>query len=151
MPKSLGDALREKGQEYGATTGRPRRIGWLDLVQLKRAIQMGGIRRLVMTKLDTLADLDPIKVCVAYKVGNKILKDYPISASLMEKAKPVYQELPGFSGDLSTAREHGALPEKARSYVEWVENHLKTPISLVSVGREREATIVRDRSFAWAN
>lgn len=151
MPKPLADSLREKGQEYGATTGRPRRMGWLDLVQLKRAVQMGGIRRLVMTKLDTLSGLDPIRVCVAYSLGHRTLRDFPVSASAFDRVKPVYRELPGFSGDLGSARRAADLPLKARRYVEWVEKQLGAPISLVSVGREREATIVRDPSFAWVN
>jgi adenylosuccinate synthase len=151
MPKALGDALREKGQEYGATTGRPRRIGWLDLVQLKRAVQISGIRRLAMTKLDTLSDLHPIKVCVAYKINGKTVVDFPISARLVQKAKPVYKTLPGFAGDLSSARKMGDLPPKARAYVEWVEKFLKTPVTIVSVGREREATILRDRKFGWVS
>ena len=151
MPKDLGDALREKGQEYGATTGRPRRMGWLDLVQLKRAVQISGIRRLAMTKLDTLADLDPIKVCVAYKVDGKLVKDFPVSASLVQRAAPVYKTLPGFAGDLSSARRMGDLPPKARAYVEWVEKFLRTPVTIVSVGREREATILRDHRFGWVS
>ncbi len=151
MPKDLAHHLREKGQEYGATTGRPRRIGWLDLVQLKRAVQTSGINRLAMTKLDTLADVDPIKVCVAYRVGGKIVKDFPVSVTALNRAKPVYQTLPGFSGDLSKARTLKDLPAKALRYVAFVEKFVGTPISLVSVGREREATIVRDPKFVWVN
>jgi len=149
MPQKLGDALREKGQEYGATTGRPRRIGWLDLVQLKRGVEMGGINRLAMTKLDTLSDVDPIKVCVAYKYKGKILKEYPLSFSVFEKVTPVYKEFPGFSGDLGAMRKMSQLPLRARQYVDWVEKYLKTPISVVSVGRKREATIVREASSPW--
>lgn len=151
MDKDLAHHLREKGQEYGATTGRPRRIGWLDLVQLKRAVQTSGINRLVMTKLDTLADVNPLKVCVAYKVGSKTVTDFPVSVAALNKAKPVYKVLPGFPGDISGARKLSDLPAKALRYVEFVEKFVGTPISLVSVGREREATIVRDPKFVWVN
>jgi adenylosuccinate synthase len=151
MDKALGDHLREKGQEYGATTGRPRRIGWLDLVQLKRAVQTSGIRRLAMTKLDTLADVNPIKVCVAYDVDGKNVTDFPVSVAQLNRAKPVYKELPGFSGDLPGARTVKQLPKGTMRYIEFVEKYLETPISIVSVGREREATILRDPKFAWIN
>lgn len=151
MPTSVGDELREKGQEYGATTGRPRRIGWLDLVQLKRGIRMGGIKHLAMTKLDTLSDVDSLKVCVGYQYKGKTLKEYPLSFAVFETVEPVYREFPGFSGDLGVMRKWTQIPLNARKYVEWVEKYLETPISLVSVGREREATIVRDAASRWLN
>jgi adenylosuccinate synthase len=96
-----------------------------------------------------LSDVDPIKVCVAYKYKGKILKEYPLSFSLFEKVTPVYKEFPGFSGDLGDKRKMSQLPLRARQYVDWVERYLDTPISIVSVGRKREATIVRESSSPW--
>ncbi len=145
----IGRYLREKGKEYGATTGRPRRIGWLDLVQLKRAILVSGIRSLVMTKLDTLANVHPVKVCVAYRLGRKRLAAFPMGRREQLECEPVYETLPGFSGDFTGIRRFDALPKAARDYVAWVEKRLETPIDIVSVGQRREETIVRRPNSAW--
>ncbi|MBI3550286.1 MAG: adenylosuccinate synthase [Elusimicrobia bacterium] len=147
---TVGNYLREKGIEYGTTTGRPRRIGWLDLVQLRRVIEINGITRLAMTKLDTLSGVHPIKVCVTYKTGGKKVSEFPTGRQALFECEPVYETLPGFSGDLSKARTFSGLPKFARDYVEWVEKELKVSIDIVSVGRSQENTIIRDKSFAWA-
>jgi len=136
--------IRETGKEYGTTTGRPRRIGWLDLVQLRWAIRSSGITHLSMTKLDTLANIHPIKVCVAYRLGRKQLEEFPYSRRQLFEVEPVYETFPGFSGDLSKARRFGDLPSGARDYVLWVEKQLGVPVSIVSVGQSREQTILRD-------
>ncbi|MBI4346813.1 MAG: adenylosuccinate synthase [Elusimicrobia bacterium] len=145
----IGHYLREKGREYGATTGRPRRIGWLDLVQLRRAIQVSGIGSLAMTKLDTLSSVHPIKVCVAYRVGRRRVDTFPYGRREQLDAEPVYETLPGWSGDLSGARRFADLPRAARDYVAWVERRLDVPVSVVSVGQSRAETIARDKAFAW--
>ncbi|MDD5657485.1 MAG: adenylosuccinate synthetase, partial [Elusimicrobia bacterium] len=138
----LAERLREAGREYGATTGRPRRIGWLDLVQLRSALRTSGIGALALTKLDTLSGMGPIRVCVAYRRGGRLLRDFPASRRDQELAVPVYRELPGFTGDLSGARRLAQLPAAARSYVRWIESQLSCPVALVSVGRSREQSIV---------
>lgn len=145
MEKFLAGFLREKGREYGATTGRPRRIGWLDLVQLKRAVQVSGIDSLALTKMDTLSGIHPIKVCTAYRHGGKTLKDFPVSRRLQAEVEPVYEILPGFEGDLSGVRRYRDLPPGARAYISFIERRLGIGVSIVSVGQGREATIVRSR------
>jgi len=135
--------IREKGAEYGTTTGRPRRIGWLDLVQLKWAAQASGISQFAVTKLDTLANVHPLRVCTAYKLGRRRLDAYPHSRSQIFDAEPVYESLPGFSGDLSRVRRFEDLPKAARDYVLFIEQRLGVPVRIVSVGQSREQTIFR--------
>jgi adenylosuccinate synthase len=142
--------IREKGGEYGTTTGRPRRIGWLDLPQLRSAIRFSGIDSLVMTKLDTLANVHPIKVCVAYKYKGKKLDSFPVSRRAQLEVEPVYESFAGFSGDLSGVRKFSDLPSSARHYVEQIEKRAGVPVSIVSVGQSREQTIVRDPRSVWS-
>jgi len=141
--------IRKVGGEYGTTTGRPRRIGWLDLVQLKWAIRAHGISQLAITKLDTLSDIHPLKVCTAYKLGRRRLTEWPYSRSELFKVEPVYKSFEGFSGDLSKARKFSDLPKAARDYVQWVERQLDVPVTIVSVGRSREQTIFRGAKEVW--
>ena len=145
----LARYIREVGKEYGTTTGRARRIGWLDIPQLKAAIRMNGMTALTMTKLDTLTGVHPIKVCVAYKLGKKRIVDFPISRREQLDAEPIYESFPGFSGDLTGARKFADLPRGAREYVLAMEKKLGIPISIVSVGQSREQTIVRDAKALW--
>ena len=141
--------VREVGKEYGTTTGRARRIGWLDIPQLKAAIRMNGMTALTMTKLDTLTGVHPIKVCVGYKLGKKRVTDFPVSRREQLEVEAVYESFPGFSGDLSKAKKFSDLPRGAREYVLAVEKKLGVPISIVSVGQSREQTIVRDAKRLW--
>ncbi len=142
---TVADYIRSEGKEYGTTTGRPRRIGWLDLVQLKHALQVAGITQIAMTKLDTLTRVHPLKVCVAYKLGKKKMTTYPASRTQVYDVEPVYESFPGFSGDLSKCRKYSDLPKGARDYVEWIESKIGVPITIVSVGQDRDQTIVRDK------
>jgi adenylosuccinate synthase len=142
--------IRETGKEYGTTTGRPRRIGWLDVPQLKAAIRMNGLTSFTMTKLDTLASVHPIKVCVAYKLDGKRVAEFPVSRRGQMEAEPVYESFPGFSGDLKGVRKFDKLPLGARRYVLAVQRLLGVPISIVSVGQDREQTIVRDARRIWS-
>jgi adenylosuccinate synthase len=146
---ALARYIREVGREYGTTTGRPRRIGWLDVPQLKAAVRMNGLTSLTMTKLDTLSGVHPIKVCVAYKLGGRRVTEFPASRGEQWDAEPVYESFPGFSGDLSRARRFDRLPLGAKRYVLAVEQLIGVPIAIVSVGQSREQTIVRDRSRLW--
>ncbi|MBI5624537.1 MAG: adenylosuccinate synthase [Elusimicrobia bacterium] len=141
--------LRQVGKEYGATTGRPRRIGWLDLVQLRAALRVNGVSALAMMKLDTLANVHPIKVATAYKVGGKRVAEFPISRAGQLDAEPVYETFPGFSGDLTGVRTFAGLPKAAQDYVLAMEELLKTPIPIVSVGQDREQTISRGKGIIW--
>ncbi|HXT01854.1 MAG TPA: adenylosuccinate synthase [Elusimicrobiota bacterium] len=142
--------IREVGHEYGTTTGRPRRIGWLDVPQLKAAIRMNGLTSFTMTKLDTLSGVHPIKVCTAYKLGGRKILEFPISRRAQLEVEPVYEEFPGFSGDLKGIRKFDALPRGAREYVLAVQKLLAVPISIVSIGQDRDQTIVRDARRLWS-
>jgi adenylosuccinate synthase len=146
MFSNTAQYIRERGREYGTTTGRPRRIGWLDLVQLKWAVQASGIGSLAMTKLDTLATVHPLRVCTAYRLGKKRLDSYPHSRSEVFDVEPVYESLPGFSGDLGRCRRFPDLPKGARDFVLYVEGKLGVPVSIVSVGQSSEQTIFRGAS-----
>lgn len=142
-----GANIRKVGREYGTTTGRPRRIGWLDLVQLRWAIRANGMDHLVLTKLDTLSGVGPLRVCVGYRSGKHkaLLREFPHSREAVYDLEPIYKTFPGFTGDLTRARSFGALPKNARAYVQWIEKELKVPISMVSVGPSREQTILRGK------
>ncbi|MDE2141253.1 MAG: adenylosuccinate synthase [Elusimicrobia bacterium] len=146
----LAHFIREVGKEYGTTTGRPRRIGWLDVPQLKAAIRMNGLSSLTMTKLDTLSGVHPIKVCVAYKLDGKRVTEFPVSRRGQMEVEPVYESFAGFSGDLKGVRKFENLPLGARRYVLAVEKLLGVPVSIVSVGQSREQTIVRDARRLWS-
>ena len=146
----VGHYIREVGKEYGTTTGRARRIGWLDVPQLKAAIRMNGMTALTMTKLDTLTGVHPIKVCVGYKLGKKRISDFPVSRRAQLDVEPIYESYPGFSGDLSKAKKFSDLPRGAREYVLAVERLLGVPFAIVSVGQSREQTIVRDARKLWS-
>jgi adenylosuccinate synthase len=145
----LAHFIREVGKEYGTTTGRPRRIGWLDVPQLKAAIRMNGLTTFTMTKLDTLSGVHPIKVCVGYKLDGKRVADFPVSRRGQLDVEPVYESFPGFSGDLKGVRKFDKLPRGAREYVLAVQRLLGVPVSIVSVGQDREQTIVRDARRFW--
>jgi adenylosuccinate synthase len=146
---TVANYIRQEGGEYGTTTGRPRRIGWLDLVQLKWAIRANGMTHIGLTKLDTLTGIHPLKVCVGYKLGKKRLDEYPYSRLDSYDVEPIYEKFPGFSGDISKIRRFKDLPKGARDYVLWIEKQVGIPISLVSVGPSREQTIIRDKRSAW--
>ena len=139
----VADYIREVGHEYGTTTGRPRRIGWLDLPQLRAAIRVNGMTSLAMMKLDTLANIHPLKVCVAYKYKGRRTTEFPISRQAQLDVEPVYESFPGFSGELSFVERFSQLPAGARDYVQQIEKWLKLPITVVSVGQSRDQTILR--------
>jgi len=137
----LGYLIRKNGHEFGATTGRPRRCGWLDLVALKYAIRINGITNLALMKLDVLSGLEKIEVCTAYKLDGQEIKDMPISTSELARVEPVYRTLPGWSEDISQIRSIQELPQAARDYIHFVGTELATPIDVVSVGPGREQTL----------
>lgn len=137
-----GRHLREVGQEYGATTGRPRRCGWLDAPALRYAAKLNGFTELAVTKLDTLDALPTIKVCLNYKLDGQIIDYMPLTADLY-RVEPVYEEMPGWMCSTSSARSFAALPMAAQDYVRRIETYLNAPAKLISVGPEREATFSR--------
>ena len=143
-PHGMGDQLRASGHEFGATTGRPRRCGWLDLVALKYTAAINGFTEIAVTKLDVLAGLDEIKVCTAYRIGGKTTDRFPGDVARLDQVEPIYETLPGF-GDLTGATSMDRLEDSARSYLTFVEDQLEVPISVVSTGPRREETIMISR------
>ncbi len=141
LTDDLGDRLRADGNEYGATTGRPRRCGWLDAVALRYAARINGFTDLAVTKLDVLAGLPELKVCTRYRIGPKETDRFPSDLATLERAEPVYETLPGFSGDLSAASSYEELPPNARDYLAFMSDLIGAPISMVSTGPKREQTI----------
>ena len=142
-----GDYLQEKGQEYGATTGRPRRCGWLDLIVVRYSARINGLTHLAITKLDILANLDPVKLCVAYEYKGKRLENIPAELSTLEKCNPLYEEMDGWHEDISGARTFEDLPRNAQAYVQKIEKWVGIPVSIISVGSERDETIVCKNPF----
>lgn len=138
----VGDRLRAVGAEYGAATGRPRRIGYLDLVATKYGAEIQGATELALTKLDVLSGEKKIKVCVGYEIDGKVETTFPLTP-LLYKAKPVYVELDGWEEDISAVRDYPRLPAKTQRYIEYIEKWLEIPIKYVSVGAKREELIVR--------
>lgn len=136
-----GEFLREKGFEYGATTGRPRRCGWLDLLVVKHAAIINGLTDIVITKIDILSGLKEIPVCVAYEIDGKRYDYIPATVEKVARAKPIYEMMPGWDEDISKIREFDQLPENCRNYVKRIEEITKTRVSMVSVGPERENNI----------
>ena len=143
-----GDRLRNAGGEFGATTGRPRRCGWLDLPALRMGARLSGMTHLALTKLDVLAELPEVSVCVAYKVDGKELDEPPIDPDDIARAEPVYTSFPGWGRLPSNAREVTDLPTPARAYVETIERMAGVPFCLVSVGPDRNETIRLHDPFA---
>jgi adenylosuccinate synthase len=135
-----GDLLREKGHEFGATTGRPRRCGWLDLPALKYAIMINGVTRLLMTKSDVLSGFETIKVCVSYSADGKECTEIPFDNAPVE---PVYREMPGWKEDISGIRNYNDLPGNLKKYIIFIEDQTGLPVTMVSVGPDREETIFR--------
>ncbi|GHU61724.1 adenylosuccinate synthetase [Spirochaetia bacterium] len=135
--------VRETGREYGVTTGRPRRCGYLDLVALRYACLTNSIDSLVMTHLDVYDTLDEIKACIAYRIGDKMVENFPASVDALNKAEPVLRTFPGWKKSLSTALTYEEFPIPAMEYIEFIERFCETPIDIVSVGYDRKETIIR--------
>jgi adenylosuccinate synthase len=148
LDDAMGEELRRRGDEFGASTGRPRRCGWIDLVALKRAVQINAISGLAITKLDVLDGLPSIKVCVAYEYRGKRRELAPLDADGWAECKPVYLEFPGWEQPTSGVREWAKLPAAARAYLRAVEELSGCPLAIVATGADRDDTIVLDDPFA---
>jgi adenylosuccinate synthase len=137
-----GEFLRKIGGEFGATTGRPRRCGWFDAVLVRKAVQLNGLTRLALTKLDVLNDLDEIKVCTHYEIDGKRTDQYPSSLAQLEKAVPIYETLPGWKCDISGCKKYSDLPPKALAYIEKIKSLCySVPVLIVSTGPDRKETL----------
>jgi adenylosuccinate synthase len=139
-----GSTMQEVGREFGTTTGRRRRCGWFDLVILGYAVRMNTLTGLAVTKLDVLSEFATLQVCVAYRSGGAVLEEFPQISGEFASCEPVYEELPGWSGDISGARRLEDLPVEARDYLDFISKRAGVPIKLISVGPERHQTIVLD-------
>ncbi len=144
----LGARLREKGQEYGATTGRPRRCGWLDCVLLRRAARINGATHLVVTKPDVLGGVEPVRICTAYEIDGKRTREFPADTALLNRAIPIYEDVPGWKEDISKSTKWDELPANARAYLTRLEELVGVPVATVSVGPGREQTIERMDPFS---
>lgn len=138
-----GDRIRDLGHEYGTTTGRPRRCGWLDLVTLKYAKRINGLTALSVNHLDTIGKFDKIKVCVAYDVDGNITEDFSTNLEVLASAKPVYKEFDGNFGNLDSCESFEDLPENAKAYIRFIEEYIGTPVKFIGTGADREAMLVR--------
>lgn len=148
---NLGEQLRSKGAEYGATTGRPRRCGWLDLAVVQHAIRMNSITHLLITKLDVLSGLKTIKVCTGYTCDCITIAGFPSDLAVLGKCTPVYEELEGWENDLTDVTRYEQLPEAAKRYISYIEQKTTIPISMVSVGYRRDQIITLIDPFSVGN
>ncbi len=151
LTDETGDRLREVGAEFGATTGRPRRCGWLDIPALRLAVRLSGIEHLALTKLDVLAGLDVIKICVGYRLKGKVLDELPVDPEDIEQIVPIYEELPGWPAETvppgAPARSCADLPAPAQRYLERIRELVGLPYALVSIGPGREETLLEHDVF----
>jgi len=147
MPPDLEEQVRERGQEYGATTGRPRRCGWFDTVLIRHTVRINGLHSLVITKLDVLDNLDRVKLCIAYRCDGKEIYNFPADAEMLERCEPIYEEMPGWKTRTSEARSFAELPSAAQNYLNRIAELCGVPISIISVGKDRNDAIVLDPSL----
>ena len=143
----IGDAIQVKGAEFGATTGRKRRCGWLDSVLLRNSARLNGLTGLAITKLDVLDELESLKICTAYEYNGEIIHDFPASIKVLKGCKPVFETLPGWPEDISDVRKIEDLPQNAKNYLSRIEELTETPIQIISVGPGRDQTIIVNNPF----
>lgn len=143
----IGQYLGDKGHEFGATTGRERRCGWLDIVSLNRSNQINSVTGMCITKLDVLDGLETLKICIAYDIDGEQLRIPPIGADLYEKCVPVYEEMPGWSESTVGAQSYDDLPANAKAYLKRIEELTNTPVDIISTGPDREETIILKHPF----
>ena len=144
---NISDHLQEKGHEFGTVTGRDRRCGWIDLVQLKQMIKICGINSITLTKLDVLSELDTIKICHKYQIGNQEYDYLPASQKLQKEITPILKEVPGWQSDIAGIKSFDHLPQEAKDYVKLLEEELETSIDIVSTGPARDETIIKKDYF----
>ncbi len=147
LTDSLGENLREKGGEYGATTGRPRRCGWLDMVIVNHSVRLNGLTGIALTKMDVLTGISPLKIATGYELDGKKLNHVPSDINDFGRVKPRYRQVKGWDEPLSDCRSFEDLPKNARDYVEMIEHLSGVPVTLVSIGPGREQSILRKTPF----
>jgi adenylosuccinate synthase len=140
---SLKDEIRAKGNEFGATTGRPRRCGWFDSVLVRYSVIINGVNELAIMKLDVLDELEKIKICVAYRYKGKIYRDFPMDFEILNGATPIYEELDGWKTVIRGVRSYKQLPKNARVYIDRLEAILGVGVKYISTGTKRDEIIIR--------
>ena len=146
---SVGEQIRHQGQEYGTTTGRPRRCGWLDLVSLKHSAAINSLSGLIITRIDVLAGIGTLKVCTGYLVNGKPSSVMPVNRGDWDKIEPIYEEIAGWTEDLRSARKWEDLPATVRAYIRAIETCTETPAAILSVGPDRDETIILRPDLIW--
>ncbi|HKI85314.1 MAG TPA: adenylosuccinate synthase [Thermoanaerobaculia bacterium] len=144
LEDEMGEELRKRGNEYGTTTGRPRRCGWLDMVAARHAQLVNGVDVIALTKLDILDHLEEVPVCVGYRYKGEVLRDFPSELGILESAEPVFEIRPGWKSDTTGVVDFIDLPQQAKDYISFIEDGLDAPVGIVSSGPRREETIVRE-------
>lgn len=147
MQGELEEYTRQKGGEFGATTGRPRRCGWFDAVLVNYAVRINGMDSMVITKIDVLSDFDKIKICTSYKYNKEIIKEFPVDLETLQKCIPVYEEMEGWKGNISQITKYEDFPQQLKAYISRIEELVKTKVVIVSVGPKRSQTIIRENVF----
>ncbi len=147
LSDGVGELLRQRGQEFGATTGRPRRTGWFDAAALKRSIQLNGLSGLCITKLDVLDAVEAVKICVGYQIDGALSDILPVGAEELERCVPVYEELPGWQQSTVGVKDYKGLPKPARAYLQRIEELCAVPVDIISTGPDRLETIVMRHPF----
>jgi adenylosuccinate synthase len=144
---ATGEKIRERGREFGATTGRPRRCGWLDIPLLRDSIRLNGLTGIALTKMDVLSEFDTLRICTSYQYRGQRVEDVPSQVQVLKECEPVYEDHPGWKTELGHARSFPDLPPKAQDYVRRIEELTETEVALVSVGEKRAETILRRNPF----
>jgi len=147
LKRELGEHIRQKGEEFGATTGRPRRCGWFDAVLVNYAVRINGMDSMVLTKIDVLSDFEKIKICTSYKYNGETIREFPVNLEILQNCIPVYEEMEGWKGDISQITKYGDLPQQLKDYINRIEELVKTKVVIVSVGPKRSQTIIREKIF----
>jgi len=153
LTNNIAEKIREQGHEYGTVTGRPRRVGWIDLFNIKYGIMINGVEKLIITLLDALQGISPLKICTGYKLDGRTLESWPIHSEIIQECMPIYREFEGWeprtSQEWSEIAKQGynALPETMKTYIQAIQNELQTEIAIVSIGPDRNDTIVLDENL----
>jgi len=142
--EDMSDQMRELGEEYGATTGRPRRCGWFDAVIANYAVRINGLDCFALTKLDVLDTLSEIKICTEYRFGNKPITNFPADLRTLKQCQPQFITLPGWQVSIKDIKQYNELPQNAKNYIETIESLVGIQVSIISVGPDRNQTIIRD-------
>jgi adenylosuccinate synthase len=140
----VGEQIRNIGNEFGATTGRPRRCGWLDLILLKYVSQINGLTKIALTRLDILDKFEEIKVCIGYKIDGEHVEEFSTNYLSIDNIEPIYKTFKGWNEDTTKVKKYENLPENAKKYILFIEEYLEIPVDIISVGPNRSQTIFKN-------